>query len=135
MHNSLKISIEEQVIQWTELLTNKIDSYKLVESSKFLEETNQLNEFIGKISLFVEFLTVSSLYLQKMNPSNKYLPIKLHLLAVLKALQVSVKNKDSIAAHDLITEELRDNLIEWKITLIPHLNSKVNYSVSSNIQI
>ena len=130
MHNNLKVEIESQVITWTELLVGQIEKFKNCEAHSILNQGKALSEFIGNISHFAEFLTLSSLYLQKSNPNNKYLPIKLHLLAVLKALQVSIKNDDPIATHDLITEELRDNLIEWKITLIPHLNSKTNHTQS-----
>lgn len=47
--------------------------------------------------------------------------IKLHLLSVLRSLVESVRAKDKIAAHDLLTEELRDNLTMWKIKVLPML--------------
>jgi hypothetical protein len=49
--------------------------------------------------------------------------LKLHLLSVLRGLADSVRAGDALAMHDLLTEELRDNLSLWKIQVLPRLRS------------
>ncbi len=74
---------------------------------------------------FVVFLKYTNEYMRKTIPDStvreEMLRIKLHLLSVLRALSDHVRAGDRLAVHDLITEELRDNLTLWKINVLPLL--------------
>jgi hypothetical protein len=49
----------------------------------------------------------------------------LHLLFVLKAMNQSQLKNDFVALEDLIKYELKDNLTQWKIDLIPQLKKQL----------
>jgi hypothetical protein len=108
--------IENNMVLWTDAIIKSIDDYKNLDAK---DNQSVLDQILHQVMTFTEFLTLAAKYLQHLSPASDFLPLKLHLLSVLKALQVSVKNNDSIATHDLITEELRDNLTRWKITILP----------------
>jgi len=57
------------------------------------------------------------------------LPIKelqIHLLSVLKAINSVFQKDDLIMLTDLLEFELKDNLTQWKILILPTLKSKTN---------
>jgi hypothetical protein len=112
----LLYEIEVNLIEWSDNIIKSIDFFKTVNPN----ENHELLEIIlNQIGSFSEFLTLTAHYLQKLYPQTDFLPLKLHLLSILKALKSSVQAEDFIAVHDLITEELRDNLTKWKITILP----------------
>lgn len=57
--------------------------------------------------------------------SRDILQTNLHLLSILRSLRTAVANKDHFAAHDLITQELKDNLVQWRLKLLPLIQSLV----------
>lgn len=96
-----------------------------------------LNEYDSdNISRFVE---VSSLLSQALLPKGHVLreAIKeqhIGLLSVLKALAKAMENQDILAQEELINYELRDNLTQWKINLLPQLKIAQRESHSILIQ-
>jgi hypothetical protein len=92
---------------------------------------------VGNVRKMVVFLKYSSQYMRKILPSEglreEILRIKLHLLSVLRALSDQLKLNDRNAVHDLITEELRDNLTLWKINVLPLLRPRVSPIIGSAV--
>ncbi len=86
-----------------------------------------LTKLVDEVRKVVVFLKYTGQYLRQTyaDPRSReeILRIKLHLLSVLRALSDQVRLGDKIAAYDLITEELRDNLTQWKISVIPLLRA------------
>lgn len=84
-----------------------------------------LSAIVDQTRKFVVFLKYTNEYMRKTIPDSvvreEMLRIKLHLLSVLRALSDHVRTGDRLAVHDLITEELRDNLTLWKINVLPLL--------------
>jgi hypothetical protein len=92
---------------------------------------------IDQTRKFVVFLKYTNEYMRKTIPDSavreEMLRIKLHLLSVLRALSDHVRTKDRLAVHDLITEELRDNLTLWKINVLPLLRPLRTQPISGSI--
>lgn len=114
--SELLIEIEQNIIEWTENILSSIEVYKTINKDR---EEEALGIIFDQVMSFSEFLTLTASYIQKISPQNDFLPLKLHLLSILKALKSSISAHDQIAVHDLITEELKDNLTRWKITILP----------------
>ena len=80
------------------------------------------------ISKFVEVTTLlSKLILIKKNIS--IAPVKsshIHLLFVMKGINQAQQKQDYLVLEDLIKYELKDNLTQWKIDLIPQIKTALN---------
>jgi hypothetical protein len=75
------------------------------------------------IGQFVEITTLLSKSITK-NTNYKIPGIKeshIHLLFLLKAMNQAQLKQDYIALEELIKYELKDNLTQWKINLIPQI--------------
>ena len=96
-----------------------------------------LSAIIDQTRKFVVFLKYTNEYMRKTIPDSvvreEMLRIKLHLLSVLRALSDHVRTGDRLAVHDLITEELRDNLTLWKINVLPLLRPLRTQPTSGSI--
>jgi|GEM_PF-4450911 len=96
-----------------------------------------LSGIIDQTRKFVVFLKYTNEYMRKTLPDSvvreEMLRIKLHLLSVLRALADHVRSGDRLAVHDLITEELRDNLTLWKINVLPLLRPIRTQPISGSI--
>lgn len=88
-------------------------------------EVSQITSDIGQ---FVELTTLLSKVIMKRK--NQTLPdIKdshIHLLFVLKAMNQAQQKLDLVALEELIKYELKDNLTQWKIDLIPQTKRLLN---------
>lgn len=88
-------------------------------------EVSQLTSDIGQ---FVELTTLLSKVIMKRK--NQSLPaIKnshIHLLFVLKGMNQAQQKLDLVALEELIKYELKDNLTQWKIDLIPQTKRLLN---------
>ena len=115
-------------------LSRDIEALKGVAPHKLDEAA--LAGIIDETRKFVVFLKYTNEYLRKTLPQSnvreEMLRIKLHLLSVLRALSEQVRLKDMIAVHDLITEELRDNLTMWKINVLPLLRPSRTQLISGS---
>ena len=96
---------------------------------------DKLVQLVGNVRKLVVFLKYSSQYMRQTLASDglreEILRIKLHLLSVLRALSDQLRLNDRNAVHDLITEELRDNLTLWKINVLPLLRPRVSPTIGS----
>ena len=96
-----------------------------------------LSAIVDETRKFVVFLKYTNEYMRKTFPQSavreEMLRIKLHLLSVLRALSDHVRTGDRMAVHDLITEELRDNLTLWKINVLPLLRPIRNQPSTGSI--
>lgn len=83
------------------------------------------NKFIssltGDISNFVEVTTLLSKIIMNKNKDmlDKVKQSHFHLLFIMKAISQAQQKQDLVALEDLIKYELKDNLTQWKIDLIP----------------
>ncbi len=104
-------------------LSLKVEEIRALSPKEVSDE--KLMTLIDETRKFILFLKYSNEYMRKALVQaiarEEMLRIKLHLLSVLRALSDHVKHKDYYAIHDLITEELRDNLVMWKINVMPLL--------------
>lgn len=81
-----------------------------------------LNSFIEITSLLYRY--INHLSLQKI-PEIKESHI--NLFFIIKAIDQATSRKDKLAVEELIKYELKDNLIQWKIDLIPQIKKRLNY--------
>jgi len=82
-----------------------------------LERNRQLGILTTNISSFVEISTLAAKYLQFTGPELKSSHIS--LLFIVKAINQSFMKSDWLALEELIKYELKDNLTQWKINLLP----------------
>ena len=104
---------------------NNIESFS---SDKEYFRNVQLSSMSADITKFVELTTLLSKILvtkKKINvPEIKQSHI--HLLFVLKGITQAQQKHDSEVLEDLIKYELKDNLTQWKIDLIPQIKRLLN---------
>ncbi|MBA2404028.1 MAG: hypothetical protein H0V66_04585 [Bdellovibrionales bacterium] len=114
-----------------DLLNDIIQQINIIES--FIPEKEyfwnlQLSALSSDITKFVEITTLLSKILtnkKKLNlPEIKQSHI--HLLFVLKGINQAQQKHDSLVLEDLIKYELKDNLTQWKIDLIPLIKRQLN---------
>jgi hypothetical protein len=88
----------------------------------------QLSGLSSDISKFVEVTTLLSQVIQTRKKSS--LPeIKqshIHLLFIIKGINQAQQKQDALVLEDLIKYELKDNLTQWKIDLIPLIKRLLN---------
>lgn len=87
----------------------------------------RLGFLTGDITQFVELTTLlSKLFINKFKvtvPDIKNSHI--HLLFILKAVNHARQKQDFLVLEDLIKYELKDNLTQWKIDLIPKMKKLI----------
>jgi hypothetical protein len=105
---------------------NNIESFS---SDKEYFRNLQLSSMSADITKFVELTTLLSKILvtkKKINvPEIKQSHI--HLLFVLKGINQAQQKHDSEVLEDLIKYELKDNLTQWKIDIIPLIKRQLNF--------
>ena len=89
----------------------------------------QLMKMSSDITNFVEVTTlISKIFTVKKKIS---LPIikesHIHLLFVLKGINQAQQKHDAVVLEDLIKYELKDNLTQWKIDLIPLIKRQLSF--------
>lgn len=107
----------------TDSICKSLDELKGFAPTDYSDD--HIEAIVEQTQQFVVFAKYCGDYLRRA-PQNEVireemLKIKLHLLSVLRSLIESIKAGDRAAAHDLLTEELRDNLTLWKIKILPLL--------------
>lgn len=63
---------------------------------------------------------------EKLAATSDIKQLKIHLLSVIKAIFLARQKDDKIMLCDLIEYELKDNLTQWKINIIPKAKKSVN---------
>ena len=105
---------------------NNIESFS---SDKEYFRNVQLSSMSADITKFVELTTLLSKILvtkKKINvPEIKQSHI--HLLFVLKGITQAQQKHDSEVLEDLIKYELKDNLTQWKIDIIPLIKRQLTF--------
>jgi hypothetical protein len=115
------------IVQITQELLSDIilDIQSIPEFS--VENETQWNQKVLRVtenvSRFVEITTLigRALSIRKKISVPEIKQCHIHMLFVLKAINQTQINKDFTALEDLIKYELKDNLTQWKIDLIPQI--------------
>lgn len=117
--NQSSIVLIEEIIQvishWINL---KLDFKTMGE----LERNHQLGILTTSISSFVEISTLAAKYNNFSDPELKNNHIS--LLFIIKAINQAFVKSDWNALEELIKYELKDNLTQWKINIIPLMKRK-----------
>ena len=123
LSDSLSVSLE--------LLNDIIAQINCIETfipEKEFHWNQQLMTMSSDITNFVEVTTLISKILTAKKkvtlPAIKQSHI--HLLFVLKGINQAQQKHDSLVLEDLIKYELKDNLTQWKIDLIPLIKRQLN---------
>ena len=111
--------------------------------SDIIQQINSIEDFIPEkeyfwnqmlsvlsqdITKFVEITTLLSklLMAHKKVTMPEIKQSHIHLLFVLKGINQARQKHDSLVLEDLIKYELKDNLTQWKIDLIPLIKRQLN---------
>lgn len=88
----------------------------------------RITKLTSDISQFVELTTLLSKSIMKHKQVNisHFKDSHIHLLHILKAMNQSQLKQDYVALEELIKYELKDNLTQWKIDLIPQTKKLLN---------
>jgi len=134
-HAEMTVLIHTTLSETVSELSRDIEALKVTPPLNLSDAS--LSAIIDQTRKFVVFLKYTNEYMRKTLPDSvvreEMLRIKLHLLSVLRALSDHVRNGDRLAVHDLITEELRDNLTLWKINVLPLLRPMRTQPISGSI--
>lgn len=134
-HAEMTVLIHTTLSETVSELSRDIEALKETPAMNLSDAS--LSAIIDQTRKFVVFLKYTNEYMRKTLPDSvvreEMLRIKLHLLSVLRALSDHVRNGDRLAVHDLITEELRDNLTLWKINVLPLLRPMRTQPISGSI--
>jgi hypothetical protein len=105
-----------------------IDSINSFEKEREFIWNKQLTRLTTDIGQFVELTTLISKVMmsKKLIVLNEIKDSHIHLLFILKGMVQAQGKQDFIALEDLIKYELRDNLTQWKIDLIPQTKRLLN---------
>jgi hypothetical protein len=88
----------------------------------------RISKLTGDVSQFVELTTL----LSKTITAKKKVCVPeiksshIHLLFIMKAMNQAQLKQDTVALEELIKYELKDNLTQWKIDLIPQTKKLLN---------
>lgn len=89
---------------------------------KILRITEDVSRFVEITTLLAKALAVKkSIALPAIKDSH------IHLLFIIKAMNQAQQKMDYTALEDLIKYELKDNLTQWKIDLIPQLRKQLAF--------
>ena len=84
--------------------------------------TQSLTQFVELTSLFSKLMMVKkNITIPEIKQSH------IHLLFVLKGVAQAQQKQDLFVLEDLIKHELKDNLTQWKIDLIPQAKRLLNF--------
>lgn len=106
----------------------RIQSFEEFNPELELYWNRKIIKLTGEISQFVELTTL----LSKVIMTHKKVSIKgikdshIHLLFIVKAMNQAQLKQDFLAMEELIKYELKDNLTQWKIDLIPQTKKLLN---------
>jgi hypothetical protein len=130
--NKNDILLNDIVIQLPLLLDKIIDRILKCASELKIEDEYKANISLTKAIEAVDTFIESMVYALKNSPNENdminSLPVKelqIHLLSVLKAINTASSKDDTIMLTDLLEYELKDNLTQWKILIIPVLKQNM----------
>lgn len=108
-------------LELLEVILEKIQSANLT-TLKFEYHLNKLvSDLTQDVSQFVELTTLISktMMQRKLIVPKDIKNSHIHLLFIMKGMGQACLKQDLVALEDLIKYELKDNLTQWKIDLIP----------------
>lgn len=81
----------------------------------------KLSKLTNDVSQFVELTTLLSKSVMVIKPAllNEIKDSHIQLLFIMRAMNQATEKRDYLALEELIKYELKDNLTQWKIDLIP----------------
>lgn len=88
----------------------------------------QLSTIIDAVDLFIKTVNYTYSTLSDKEDLEELLPIKelqIHLLSIIKAIHSANQKSDYIMLTDLLEHELKDNLTQWKILVLPILKQEI----------
>lgn len=109
-------------------LINDCHNAPAFEENSIVLWNKKLARLTHDVSQFVEITTLLTRSLSKKGEPI-FLEIKnshIQLLFIMKAISQAQVKTDTMALQDLIKHELKDNLTQWKIDLIPQLKKRLN---------
>ncbi len=119
------ISLSQALLSNILVEIKQLDPYSAVTEVRWNAHFSQITQDIGQ---FVELTSLSTRLIAKHTKVD--LPIikesHIHLLFIMKAINQAVVKQDHLALDDLIKYELKDNLTQWKIDLIPQMKRLIN---------
>jgi hypothetical protein len=83
-------------------------------NTQFMALTSDISRFVELTTLLSQIITTKLKI-----PLPEFKTSHIQLLFVMKAITHAQQKKDSVILEDLIKYELKDNLTQWKIHLIP----------------
>jgi hypothetical protein len=88
----------------------------------------KLTKLTNDVSQFVELTTLLSktIMVRKGQTISEIKQSHISLLFIMKALNQAQLKQDYVALEELIKYELKDNLTQWKIDLIPQMKKLLN---------
>lgn len=123
MQELTKDTLAHSSITLVEEIINIISQWILAHSDfsamSDLERNRQLGILTTNISSFVEISTLAAKYAKMTDPELKTSHVS--LLFIIKAINNAFIKSDWVALEELIKYELKDNLTQWKINLIPQI--------------
>jgi hypothetical protein len=129
--NEFDVILSDTVTIGLDLLNDIIQQINTIENfspNKEYFRNIKLSDMSSDITKFVELTTLLSKLL--VTKKKIYIPeIKqshIHLLFILKGITQAQQKHDSLVLEDLIKYELKDNLTQWKIDLIPQIKRLLN---------
>ena len=124
---------ENTVVQAVELCFLYIDNIRLkvvqmaevMRASKSFDEKSFF-EIVDMLDVFVELISDIYKARRKDNVFDGFCAktvqaLEVHLLFVLKALLAARRKKDLVMVMDLLENELIENIIQWKLKVMPEL--------------
>jgi hypothetical protein len=90
--------------------------------------TRQLSKIIAAMDLFLQTINHACSEILTEEEITTLLPVKdlqIHLLSIVKAINDAQQKHDDIMLTDLLEYELKDNLTQWKILILPTLKQRV----------
>lgn len=112
---------------YLDVVIGKIDVLGELFSKNKIDEANHLFiETIEIMDLFVQLISKINNALKtelkdKYRKTDDIQKLEIHLLSIMKALLPAKERNDIIMLCDLLEYELKDNLIQWKIKVIPEM--------------
>ncbi|HXH73982.1 MAG TPA: hypothetical protein VNJ08_03405 [Bacteriovoracaceae bacterium] len=124
--NSDELFLSDTTSLAGKLLGEILSSIKATPAFTIENETLRNNYIAGltvDISRFVEITTLLSkiIMLKSQSILSEVKDSHIHLLFVMKGISQAQQKQDLVALEDLIKYELKDNLTQWKIDLIPQI--------------
>lgn len=122
---------KELLLDIQELLDQVLEQIKItcfhLKEDEFGYSLSKLAKIIDAIDLLLQSMNhlVQEL---KSNIDFTYTPLKelqIHLLSVLRAISNAKSSEDYIMLTDLLEYELKDNLTQWKIIILPILKKEI----------